>query len=305
MTIIHYRNCSDIDIQFSDGTIANTTYYYFLKGSVPNYNIPSYLGIGYLGYGKYKSRKNNIKTEEYIKWGSMLTRCYSEKLKERRNYIECTVCDEWHNFQNFAEWYNDHKYYLPDVDVLDLDKDIKIKITSPIKRLHHQDYDGKRVFIDISDNFGNVFSTKLDVGVHKDIDIDQDELCFDLGIDSNSVTLLANSKEQICVEKIKSLLKFGITSTRYKDIFDIYYLINKSDFEKRRFLNYLDKLIFRNELVEESNITELLNSLKYTLSNKKFKSMVNMAKNNWLELSIDDTVNSILDFISSLELVEV
>lgn len=65
------------------------------------------------------------------------------------------------------------------------DKDIKIKITSPIKRLHHQDYDGKRVFIDISDNFGNVFSTKLDVGVHKDIDIDQDELCFDLGIDSN------------------------------------------------------------------------------------------------------------------------
>ena len=98
--------------------------------------------------------------------------------------------------------------------------------------------------------------------MHKDIDIDQDELCFDLGIDSNSVTLLANSKEQICVEKIKSLLKFGITSTRYKDIFDIYYLINKSDFDKRRFLNYLDKLIFRNELIEESNITELQNNLK-------------------------------------------
>ena len=38
------------------------------------------------------------------------------------------------------------------------DKDIKIKITSPIKRLHHQDYDGKRVFIEISDNFDNVFS---------------------------------------------------------------------------------------------------------------------------------------------------
>ena len=82
-------------------------------------------------------------------------------------------------------------------------------------------------------------------------------------------------------------------------------MINKSDFDKRRFLNYLDKLIFRNELIEESNITELQNNLKYTLSNKRFKSMVNMAKNNWLELSIDDTVNSILDFISSLELVEV
>ena len=184
------------------------------------------------------------------------------------------------------------------------DKDIKIKITSPIKRLHHQDYDGKRVFIEISDNFGNIFSTKLDIGVHKDIDIDQDELCFDLGTHSNNVILLANSKEQICVEKIKSLLKFGITSTRYKDIFDIYYLINKSDFDKYRFLTYLDKLIFKNELIEENDIAELQNSLKFTLSNKRFKSMVNTAKNNWLELSIDDTINSILDFISSLELVE-
>ena len=103
---------------------------------------------------------------------------------------------------------------------------------------------------------------------------------------------------------MKSLLKFGITSTRYKDIFDIYYLINKSDFDKYRFLTYLDKLIFKNELIEENDIAELQNSLKFTLSNKRFKSMVNTTKNNWLELSIDDTINSILDFISSLELVE-
>lgn len=80
-------------------------------------------------------------------------------------------------------------------------------------------------------------------------------------------------------------------------------MINKSDFDKQRFLKYLDKLIFKNKLIEESNITELQKNLKYTLSNNRFKSMVNMAKNNWLELPIDDTINSILDFISSLELV--
>lgn len=145
----------------------------------------------------------------------------------------------------------------------------------------------------------------MDIGVQKDIDIKQDELCFDLCVDSNCVTLLANSKEQICVEKIKSLLKFGIASTRYKDIFDIYYLINKCDFDSYRFLNYLDKLIFKNELVDENNIIELKNNLTIILSNRRFKSMINMAKNNWLELSVDDTVNSILNFISSLEQIEI
>ena len=185
------------------------------------------------------------------------------------------------------------------------DKNIKIKITSPIKKLHHQDYDGKRVFIEISDNFENVFSTKLDIGVHKDFDIEQDELCFELGLGSNEVTLLANSKEQICVEKIKSLLKFGITSTRYKDVFDIYYLININNFNKNRFLKYLDKLIFKDSLIEENNIVEVKKSLEDIFSNKKFKTFINMAKNNWLELSIEDTISSILKFIATIELVEV
>lgn len=128
MTIIRYKNVHDIDVAFEDGIIeGHTRYRYFKNGSIVNYNIPSYLGVGYRGYGKYKTRKNNIKTEEYVKWGSMLTRCYSKKLKQRENYIDCYVCDEWLNFQNFAEWYNNHLYYIPDVDTLDLDKDIKIK----------------------------------------------------------------------------------------------------------------------------------------------------------------------------------
>ncbi len=185
------------------------------------------------------------------------------------------------------------------------DKDIKIKIISPIKKLHHQDYDGKRVFIEISDNFGNVFSTKLDIGVHKNMDIEQDELCFDLGNYSKTVMLLANSKEQICVEKIKSLLKFGITSTRYKDIFDIYYLFNTNNFSNSRFFKYLDKLVFKDSLIDENNIIDLKNSLEVILYNNKFKSMISMARNNWLEISIDETITSILEFISSLELVEV
>ena len=185
------------------------------------------------------------------------------------------------------------------------DCDIKITFISPIKKLHHQDYDGKRVFVEISDNYGNSFSTKLDIGVHKDMDIEQDELCFDLGNLSSSVLLLANSKEQICVEKIKSLLKFGIATTRYKDIFDIYYLINIGSFDRTRFLRYLDKIIFSDSLIEENNIFDVTNSLEFILSNDKFKSMLNMASNNWLLISIDEVINYILSFLKALELANV
>ena len=41
------------------------------------------------------------------------------------------------------------------------------------------------------------------------------------------VSLLINSKEQMFSEKLRSLLKFGAASTRFKDIFDIYYLKDK------------------------------------------------------------------------------
>ena len=36
-----------------------------------------------------------------------------------------------------------------------------------------------------------------------------------------------NSKEQMFTEKLRSLLKFGPNSTRYKDIFDMVYLSGK------------------------------------------------------------------------------
>lgn len=55
---------------------------------------------------------------------------------------------------------------------------------------------------------------------------------------------LINSKEQIFVEKLKSLLKFGITSTRFKDIFDFYYLINNENLNKVKLIKYIDILIF-------------------------------------------------------------
>ena len=53
-------------------------------------------------------------------------------------------------------------------------------------------------------------------------DIDLDFIHYSL--DDEGATLLKNTYEQSFVEKLRSLLKFGANSRRYKDIFDMYYL---------------------------------------------------------------------------------
>ena len=49
---------------------------------------------------------------------------------------------------------------------------------------------------------------------------EQLEFGFRVVTRDGTVQLLVNNKEQIFVEKLKSLLRFGSASTRFKDVFD-------------------------------------------------------------------------------------
>jgi len=54
----------------------------------------------------------------------MFNRCYDEKIHIiRETYKNCTVCEEWYNFQTFAKWYTEN-YYEIDEKKMHLDKDI-------------------------------------------------------------------------------------------------------------------------------------------------------------------------------------
>ena len=176
------------------------------------------------------------------------------------------------------------------------DNDIKLSIKS-ITELKHLDYNGKRIYLDIIDNYNNKLGTKIDLGVHKYLDIVQENMYFDLNIIDDGVLLLANSREQIFTEKLKSLLRFRITSTRYKDIFDFYYLINDKYFNKEKCLTYIDELILKDKSIYKV--------LSQTLNNKQFKNMLKKANNNWLGLPVNDVSNNILNFIESLNMISV
>lgn len=204
------------------------------------------------------------------------------------------------------------KYSLDDESIREfinklnkVDDGITIEIVGNITRLHHQDYDGKRINIKLSDDYGNNIDSKLDIGVHKQFDIKQDDYCFDLDVIDKNISLLINSKEQIFVEKLKSLLKFGIRSTRYKDIFDFYYLINNENMDSKKLLEFLNILIFDDELIEEKSIDDIINTITSIFNNSRYKRMLNVADNNWLEISTDETIKSILNYFDGLKEIEI
>ena len=204
------------------------------------------------------------------------------------------------------------KYSLADVsiksfiDTLNLvDDGIKVYIDGDIQELHHQDYKGKRINVILRDENNFSVSAKLDIGVHKNFDIKQDEYCFNLDAINESAILVINSKEQIICEKLKSLLRFGIRTTRYKDIFDIYYLINNTDINKDELLNIIDTLIIKDATMRENNTSDIIKNLSSTLNNNIFKQRLRDARNNWLDISVEEVINNVINYLKSMETVEI
>lgn len=130
MKIVEYNSNKDVIVEFQDEhkEKVHAEYKCFKKGGVKNPYDRDVYGIGYIGKGKYKSRGEDGKqTQVYVCWKNMLKRCYDPyELNKRPTYIDCYVCDEWFNFQNFSEWYYKN-YYEIDGEIMCLDKDILVK----------------------------------------------------------------------------------------------------------------------------------------------------------------------------------
>ena len=124
MKIVAYRSTEDIDIQFEDGTIVfNKWYSCFSKGTIKNPNLRNIFNVGYIGVGEYPVKINYKTTISFSVWYGMLRRCYECKsLMRHPTYKDVTVCEEWHNFQNFAKWFEENY-----VEGWVLDKDILSK----------------------------------------------------------------------------------------------------------------------------------------------------------------------------------
>lgn len=101
------------------GTIVEGSICNIRKGSVKDFNSPEIFGVGYIGC--FRNNERTSKDRAYIVWRNMLMRCYDEKTYIKHpTYQDCTVCEEWHNYSNFKQWFDENyiEGYVIDKDIL-------------------------------------------------------------------------------------------------------------------------------------------------------------------------------------------
>jgi len=82
------------------------------------------LGDGFNSGGKHTAKTGGKQTQPYTTWMNMRRRCNDSKLHDiNPTYKDCTICDEWLDYQVFAEWLTNNRFY--DLDY-ELDKDLLV-----------------------------------------------------------------------------------------------------------------------------------------------------------------------------------
>lgn len=196
------------------------------------------------------------------------------------------------------------KYSIEESSVVDFFNNINVidgiefEVDGRITELKHLDYKGKRVNLVVSDSFGNELQSKVDIGVHNLLDIEQEMYTFDICFQEDGVSLLANSAEQMLTEKLISLLRFGTRSTRYKDIFDMCFLSDNVKIEKLR--TCLTCEIFEKVSLPVDSVEDILRRIEVIKDDVIYLQKVDSSKQNWSGLSSYEAFERLIMFLKSV-----
>ena len=106
-------------------------------------------------------------------------------------------------------------------------------------------------------------------------------------------------------EKIIPIIKFGSLSTRYKDFYDLYWLIKNGNLNNDEVVKIMEDKIFSYGINNINNMEELIDLIENILSNNKYLEKLNDRKNNWIEIDNAILRKTIVDYLKSNIVVEV
>jgi hypothetical protein len=121
--VVEYISANKIKVLFQDCHFVWLRYGTLREGSYRHPLDRTVCRVGYIGLGEY-SRKNS--PIAYSKWRGALERVYDRKFHEKKSgsrYKGTLMHKDWHNFQNFANWFYSQEY----TNGWELDKDLRSK----------------------------------------------------------------------------------------------------------------------------------------------------------------------------------
>jgi hypothetical protein len=107
--VLEYKTAKEVVVKFLKTSYVTTAAIKDLEsGAIKDPYYPAVYGVGYCGVGPYPlsyyKHGKQTNTPAYEAWLIRLKSCYGES-KSSHLYVGASVCDDWHNFQNFAKWY--------------------------------------------------------------------------------------------------------------------------------------------------------------------------------------------------------
>lgn len=123
--VLEYVSSDEVWVVFLDTRFATSVSAGALrKGLIKDKLKPTLCGVGVLGVGEYSGKTH---PKLYKTWNNMINRCYNTNSQMYNpSYEDCTVCEEWLNFQNFARDIESMENYLLLLEGYHLDKDSKV-----------------------------------------------------------------------------------------------------------------------------------------------------------------------------------
>ena len=133
--VVDYVDRHNVYVAFKDyQNVVNCRLCNLMKGEVTNPLQPLRYGKGYLGIGRHSFKDKKVASL----WSGIMTRSFNLNFKGKYpTYKDVEVCEEWLNFQNFAEWCYNQKFFFffdKNNEPYELDKDILVrgnKVYSP------------------------------------------------------------------------------------------------------------------------------------------------------------------------------
>ena len=98
-------------------------------------------------------------------------------------------------------------------------------------------------------------------------------------------------------EKLRSLLRFGALSTRYKDIYDMYYLSGRINHDRMDMC--LHSYIYDDPKMRERDIQGVIRRVKLVFRDRPYLRRLQTTDKKWLDEDLDTITKGIIRFLES------